>query len=556
MRTRRPFPLLKRVFVYLLVIAIYAITLPSFVSAQTIKDIATDATDPSNLADTEPSIAVDPTNPLRIAILSFAENWGGAVRAPVWITTNGGTSWTKSFIIGTPSSGAGGSNDQKIAFDSTGRIVLVELDFALNDFIYRTTAPPPAALASGTGFGNDQPHIDVDKTGASPCFNRTYSPWLNTAIAPNRSNVERSPDFGVTVTAVPAGSAAFNNRTTRVAIAPNGRAYIIYKTREGAVDANFENAHFRVERSDDCGVTWTGLGATGVPVHAGTAVTWFSNAWGNLAKGKTGRARSSDAWIATDPTTGDIWAVFCNRDASGFGQIFAARSTNMGATWTSTRVTDGTHHSAYPEVAVAANGAIGVLYIDFDDSGANTIFRHRLARSFNHGATWTQSNLQSMNPGPIANASSGFLWGDYEGITAHGNKFYGVFTGQSIGRTTLQLDPIFFTAPATNLIITNICDLRPEICHGICEIPCRIFDCIACMVEIVIDRVDDPWEIVLFDPAGRQVNVQKVRRGKTVTLRFRPDRQFSERIADYTIGVKGVRKGVTPNISIQTKKIQ
>src|SRR3989442_10466286 len=172
MRTTRPFPLLKRVFVYLLAIAIIAITLPPSIPAQTIKDIATDATDPNNLRDSEPSIAVDPSNPMRIAILSFAENWGGGANAPVWISTNGGSTWTKSFIIGTPASGQGGSNDQKIAFDSLGRIVLVELDFAVNDFIYRQTGAPGTPLTSGTGFGNDQPHIDVDKTAASPCFNR------------------------------------------------------------------------------------------------------------------------------------------------------------------------------------------------------------------------------------------------------------------------------------------------------------------------------------------------------------------------------------------------
>jgi hypothetical protein len=50
-----------------------------------------------------------------------------------------------------------------------------------------------------------------------------------------------------------------------------------------------------------------------------------------------------------------------------------------------------------------------------------------------------------MDPGPLANASSGFLWGDYNGLTALGKGFYGVFTGASIGRTTAQLDPIFFS---------------------------------------------------------------------------------------------------------------
>ena len=48
----------------------------------------------------------------------------------------------------------------------------------------------------------------------------------------------------------------------------------------------------------------------------------------------------------------------------------------------------------------------------------------------------------------IQNAASGFLWGDYEGLTATADTFYGVFTGQSIGRTTLQLDPIFFRESA------------------------------------------------------------------------------------------------------------
>src|SRR5439155_11855388 len=52
--------------------------------------------------------------------------------------------------------------------------------------------------------------------------------------------------------------------------------------------------------------------------------------------------------------------------------------------------------------------------------------------------------LQSMDPGPLVNAASGFLWGDYEGLTAARNTFYGVFTGASDGRATPQLDPMFF----------------------------------------------------------------------------------------------------------------
>ena len=60
-----------------------------------VKDIATDATDPSNLADTEPSIAVNPVNPLEIAVVSFSEGWGPGTMAPVWRSSDGGATWKK-----------------------------------------------------------------------------------------------------------------------------------------------------------------------------------------------------------------------------------------------------------------------------------------------------------------------------------------------------------------------------------------------------------------------------------------------------------------------------
>ena len=156
----------------------------------------------------------------------------------------------------------------------------------LKDFVFRQTGAPNGPLTPGAAFGNDQPHLDVDKTGASPCFNRLYSPWLNFGVAPERSTVSNSINNGINMADVGAGdNSAFPNRTTRIAPAPNGKAYIIYKTREGAIGAEpnaVQNAHFRVARSDDCGATWNGLGAGGVSVHGAAAMqTFFTNQFGN-----------------------------------------------------------------------------------------------------------------------------------------------------------------------------------------------------------------------------------------------------------------------------------
>jgi hypothetical protein len=459
-------------------LALWATVVPVSInsaSAATIVDIATDATDTSNLADTEPSIAVNPMSSLEIAVVTFSESWGPNVMAPVWKTSDGGNTWRKVFQIpqptvpspvpGQPPMGLPGPGDQKIAFDAAGNLFIAELGIGspIRDFVYRQTGAADGPLTPGAAYGDDQPHIDVHQAPpGQACAGVLYSPWLNFGVASGpQSTVSWSNTSGTAMNDVPAGDiSSFPNRTTRIALASDGRAYVVYKTREGMVSGvslpgstnnDFENVHFRVQRSDDCGSSWNALGgAVGISVHGNNTVqTYFTNNFGVTGAGrKVARARSSDAWITANPTNGHVYVAYVRRDASTFGQIYVARSTDNGLHWNSTRVTDGSHHCAFPEIAVAGNGTIGVMYVDFDDTGTNTNFRHHFARSFNNGVTWTDQILQSMDPSPLANAASGFLWGDYEGLTVAGHAFYGVFTGESIGRTTPQLDPIFFTETA------------------------------------------------------------------------------------------------------------
>ena len=61
-----------------------ALAVPSWAVAQAPKtavvvNIATDATDPSNLGDTEPSIAVNPRNPLEIAVRAMSSGHSACV---------------------------------------------------------------------------------------------------------------------------------------------------------------------------------------------------------------------------------------------------------------------------------------------------------------------------------------------------------------------------------------------------------------------------------------------------------------------------------------------
>ncbi len=95
---------------------------------QTIRNVATDATDPNNLRDTEPSIAVNPWNPQEIAIVSFSEAWGPDSGAPVWRSLDGGATWQKIRVVPRPPSHRSGPGDQFLAYDAEGRLYLAELD--------------------------------------------------------------------------------------------------------------------------------------------------------------------------------------------------------------------------------------------------------------------------------------------------------------------------------------------------------------------------------------------------------------------------------------------
>jgi hypothetical protein len=411
-------------------------------------DVASDTTDPSHFADTEPSIAVNPADPQDIAIVTFSEPWGPGEKAPVWRSSDGGKTWRKERMLPQIDPGFGGPADQALTFSAAGRLFLVTLGAdgpRLRNKILRPGSSP-GELLLGAGFGDDQPQLGLQRASGT-CAARIYSAWLDTQNGGGKSMVTASNDEGANVQSAAAGH-SLPNRTTRLAVGQN-QAYVIFKARvPNSVSDGFEKARFMVRRSDDCGKKWNGLGGDGVSVTGTTeATTFFTTEFGNPAKGKVARARSSDAWIATG-TDGAVYAVYVNRDSSGFGQLFVARSSDQGRTWSSKRVTDGTHHSAYPEIAVAANGTVGVLYVDYDDSGAKTIFRHRFARSFDQGGTWSDEILQSLDPGPLDNADNKFLWGDYQGLTAEGNAFYGVFSGESIGRAKKEMDPIFFTRAA------------------------------------------------------------------------------------------------------------
>ena len=79
--------------------------------------------------DSEPNIAVNPANPLQIAASAFTPSPMGGANAPIFVSTDGGDTWTLNNIV--PSAGSIGTGDITLKFaGNSGRLFTSILDGA------------------------------------------------------------------------------------------------------------------------------------------------------------------------------------------------------------------------------------------------------------------------------------------------------------------------------------------------------------------------------------------------------------------------------------------
>src|SRR5947199_6248351 len=128
--------------------------------------------------DSEPTIAVNPANPLQIAASAFTPDPSHGPRAPIYISLDGGNSWTLNSIV--PSTVADGSAtaDITVAFGSSSNTLyagIIRFPFPgdrtrlnilrTNDFQSSGTMK---VLIDRIGRGVDQPYVQATtiKSGA------------------------------------------------------------------------------------------------------------------------------------------------------------------------------------------------------------------------------------------------------------------------------------------------------------------------------------------------------------------------------------------------------
>jgi hypothetical protein len=404
-------------------------------------DVIPNAASAETEQNSEPSLAVNPSNPNQMISGAFSSTpSGNDLSSPYWQSTNGGKSWT----------GFGNlpASDKTLAWRQDGAA-------ALTVTLNVDTLPPPfgpgltdhlTTFQSGaTNFGApintsavqvvDQPWIRTGPGGqtyvTSNNFNAANAGGRTASIEVSSNNgVNYSPTI-VLETVNPAGHqdapsvrSAVNGSTVYAAFTRWGNAV----TDSATGNTVFTGSNVVIAKSINAGASF----AAGVT--AANTNGYFSNT--NNTPLTLGQERTgSDIAIAVDPNNANRVVVAYGSagttPTSGILQLHVVESTDGGTTWTQKFTTSSAVRSALPGLTITADGQIGLLYASFDPSGNNPrpLSQHLVTTSDDF-ATTTDSLLGAESNITPPSDFDPYL-GDFYDLTSVGDTMYGIFSASN-----------------------------------------------------------------------------------------------------------------------------
>jgi hypothetical protein len=367
--------------------------------------------------NSEPNIAVNPTNPSQAAMGVF-----GASPNPYFSTQDGGKTWTNFQNLT--------HSDESVAWTKNGNLYASLLDNSGSNTIdiFQSPSPnnPPNLLPINTLSATstpDQPWLEAATVAGQDHIYVGFND-LSQFPSGNTASLHYSTDGGATwqtVVIEQNGTPAVGQDGPNVREAIKGNTvYAIFQRWKANVGGNNYQSDLVVVKDTNGGnglTPFTDLGANGVVV-APNIIDALGTSFGTNRTG-------SDISIAVDPNNANRVAVaYVNQTISGGPTHVEVRiSTDGGLTWGSGPVLSINPNSALPAIAIAANGTIGLLYAA--DVGGQ--IQMHLVQSFNNFRSKTDQPLFYWNDTGIPTPTSQPYIGDWFDINAVGNKFYGTF---------------------------------------------------------------------------------------------------------------------------------
>jgi hypothetical protein len=451
-------------------------------------------TDTAN--DGETSIAINPQNPNDIVISAFSGSWGANTN--VYHSLDGGLTWTSRNTIPNPPTNLGNGCPCDQAFDYSrgsnlaGTFLLNQGDIVSGlttnitsaaNWLWRTLGVPPTtqltnANTASSLLTSDQPWLLVNMDPTTTTEDNVYVAYDDFSGGPNMQvavsdDIDAAPAAALNfVTDVQVGqSTAGTNPGLRLAEDPRtGFMYALWqRCTANCGSDNPKTIDYMLNRSQDGGATWPLGGGTGIVVATGVSTQ---------PRPKFGTVNALLGGVlhaGVDPTTGDVYYAYGNRDGGTGNDRIAVRRITFDGSGTpivgGEVFINGQVESAIPSVAVANDGTVGVFYYTFDgfSSDAFPIFSAHVTFSRDQGSTWTNTKMQTfLSSAQDSGNNRQRVLGDYMQMKTVGRTFYGAYTGNgaTFGRAVSNHDPIFFKASVGPKLDTRVTSDFGDVCRG------------------------------------------------------------------------------------------
>src|SRR5579884_247794 len=421
--------------------------------------------------DGETSIAINPANRNEIVMTAFSGSWG--TNSPLWVSLDGGRTWTKEFTVPVPPGVSGTSGcpcDQTLDYGSSGVLFGTFLTSSPDNLYSGSTSDPTSApswawwLSAGvaqqtnlapTSSGNaDQPWLMHNRGTTNASSQNVYVAYDDFGTNPVSMRVSASinnapPQFTSDQVTGDSGLGGINPGHRLITDPRNGWIYSMHQACAANCTSDPKSIQYFLNRSTDQGATWTLNGSSSGIVVATANSTQPTPKFGTVNALLGGIDHG-----AVDPSTGDLYYVYGNEDASGNNRLAIRRISDNGSggvtVGSENFVVSGTVDAAIPSVAVTRHGAIGVFYYTYNGMVSGfPQFTAWLAVSKDNGVTFSAQPLETfLSPATDNSNNRQRVLGDYMQMKAVDNCFYGSFTGNGavFGRSVSNNDPIFFKA--------------------------------------------------------------------------------------------------------------
>jgi hypothetical protein len=338
---------------------------------------------PDVFQQNEPSIALDPTNPLLIAV-GMNDSRTVPVSNDAWqslaISTDGGQSFsfeapvpgypgdTSPEGLASPVRGNQAASDPWLGFDGAGRLFYAFIAFQRQppgrpDFdeeatnviavarYVRTQYQKTVVVERGTvGLGRQE---DKEALAVDPSNGNVYVCWARFTGFQSHLKVARSTDHGDSYQISDLGPVR-NMQGCNLTTAPNGDVYVAWRTFDfNPRNTNPQDSFIYLARSTDDGATF------GRPVQVARFVDYSQLASRTPPIFRT----SADAFLAAD--INGVYVGWQQKNGTNGADIAVTRSTDNGATWDPPvrPRSPANHHQIMPFLA-AAGGKLSVAWYD------------------------------------------------------------------------------------------------------------------------------------------------------------------------------------------------